>query len=108
MDRDCFWLNEEQFSRLEPLLPTDTRGVPRADDRRVISGIIHVLKSGRALGRRAGSLWAAQDTVQSLCALGGERGLDRCLSRAGLDRWPAGGAADRFLGGQSPPLRLGR
>jgi len=46
MDRDYFWLNEEQFSRLEPLLPTDTRGVPRADDRRVISGIIHVLKSG--------------------------------------------------------------
>jgi transposase len=27
-------------------LPTDTRGVPRVDDRRVISGIIHVLKSG--------------------------------------------------------------
>ena len=46
MDRDYFWLDETQFSRLEPLLPTDTRGVPRADDRRVISGIIHVLKSG--------------------------------------------------------------
>ncbi len=46
MDRDYFWLKEEQFSRLETLLPTDTRGVPRADDRRVISGIIHVLKSG--------------------------------------------------------------
>jgi transposase len=27
-------------------LPTDLRGVDRADDRRVISGIIHVLKSG--------------------------------------------------------------
>ncbi len=46
MDRDYFWLNEEQFSRFEPLLPTDTRGVPRADDRRVNSGNIHVLKSG--------------------------------------------------------------
>lgn len=43
---DVFWLSEVQFSRLEPLLPTDTRGVPRVDDRRVISGIIHVLKSG--------------------------------------------------------------
>ena len=41
-----FWLTAEQFSRLEPLLPTDTRGMPRVDDRRVISGIIHVLKSG--------------------------------------------------------------
>ena len=46
MIRDYFWLNDEQFSRLEPLLPTDTRGKPRVDDRRVISGIIHVLKSG--------------------------------------------------------------
>ena len=43
---DVFWLNVAQFSRLEPLLPSDTRGVPRVDDRRVISGIIHVLKSG--------------------------------------------------------------
>ena len=27
-------------------MPRDTRGKPRVDDRRVISGIIHVLKSG--------------------------------------------------------------
>lgn len=46
MIRDCFWLNDDQFFRLEPLLPTDTRGKPRVDDRRVISGIVHVLKSG--------------------------------------------------------------
>ncbi len=31
-----FWLSEEQFRRLAPLLPTDTRGVARVDDRRVI------------------------------------------------------------------------
>ena len=43
---DVFWLNDEQWSRLAPLLPNDTRGVPRVDDRRVISGIVHVLKSG--------------------------------------------------------------
>jgi len=46
MDRNCFWLNERQFARLESHLPTDTRGKPRADNRRVISGIVHVLKSG--------------------------------------------------------------
>ena len=46
MNRDCFWLTEDQFARLLPLLPTDTRGKPRVDDRRVISGIVHVLKSG--------------------------------------------------------------
>ncbi|WP_376967600.1 IS5-like element ISAzba5 family transposase (plasmid) [Azospirillum sp. A26] len=41
-----FWLTVEQFGRLEPHLPRDTRGKPRVDDRRVISGIVHVLKSG--------------------------------------------------------------
>jgi transposase len=39
-------LDEGQFERLAPHLPSDTRGKPRVDDRRVISGIIHVLKSG--------------------------------------------------------------
>ncbi|MFO1126571.1 MAG: transposase, partial [Methylocystis sp.] len=29
-----------------PHLPTDTRGKARVDDRRVISGIVHVVKSG--------------------------------------------------------------
>ncbi len=43
---DHFWLSDEQFGRLAPLLPSDTRGVQRVDDCRVISGIIHVLKSG--------------------------------------------------------------
>ena len=46
MDRDYFWLADDQFAGLEPHLPTDTRGKPRVDDRRVISGIIHVLISG--------------------------------------------------------------
>ena len=46
MSGDLFWLSEGQFALVRPHLPTDTRGVPRVDDRRVISGIIHVLKSG--------------------------------------------------------------
>ena len=41
-----YWLTEEQFARLQPLLPNKPRGVPRVDDRRVISGIVHVLRSG--------------------------------------------------------------
>ena len=46
MSRELFWLTPQQFARIEPHLPTDTRGKPRVDDRRVISGIVHVLKSG--------------------------------------------------------------
>ena len=43
---DQFWLTDEQFAKIAPHLPTNTRGKPRVDDRRVISGIVHVLKSG--------------------------------------------------------------
>ena len=46
MRRNLFWLSDEQWSRIKPRLPTDVRGVERVDDRRVISGIVHVLKSG--------------------------------------------------------------
>ncbi len=46
MNRDHFWLTDAQFSKIERHLPTDTRGKARVDDRRVISGIVHVLKSG--------------------------------------------------------------
>ena len=46
MRKNLFWLSDEQWGRIEPHLPTDVRGVERKDDRRVISGIIHVLKSG--------------------------------------------------------------
>ena len=41
-----FWLSEVQFARLQPLLPNKPRGVPRVDDRRVISGIVHVIRNG--------------------------------------------------------------
>ena len=43
---NLFWLSEEQFEKIKPLLPNDVRGVPRVDDRRVLSGIIHVIKRG--------------------------------------------------------------
>jgi transposase len=41
-----FWLDDRQWAMIEPLLPTNQPGAPRKDDRRVISGIIHVLKVG--------------------------------------------------------------
>lgn len=46
MSGNLFWLTDEQWAKIEPFLPTDVRGKPRVDDRRVISGIIHVLKIG--------------------------------------------------------------
>jgi transposase len=46
MRRNLFWLSDEQWQQIEPHLPKDVRGKERVDDRRVISGIMHVLKSG--------------------------------------------------------------
>ncbi len=41
-----FWLSEEQWELIKPHLPYRAAGRRRVDDRRVISGIIHVLQSG--------------------------------------------------------------
>lgn len=43
---NLFWLSDEAWSAIEPHLPTGRPGKPRVDDRRVISGILHVLKTG--------------------------------------------------------------
>ncbi len=37
---DQFWLSEEQVARIKPYFPL-SHGVPRVDDRKVVSGIIH-------------------------------------------------------------------
>ena len=43
---DLFWLSDEAWAVIEPHLPQGRPGARRVDDRRVISGILHVLKSG--------------------------------------------------------------
>jgi transposase len=120
MDGDFFWLSEKQFARLEPHLPTDTRGKPRVDDRRVISGIVHVLKSGgrwidapsvygprktlynRFVRWAAKGVWA--NIFQALAATGGppaEVLIDSSAVKA--HRCAAGGK-----GGSSPRRSAGR
>ncbi len=42
---DQFWLSEDQLARMEKCFPL-SHGVPRVDDRRVVSGIIHVIRNG--------------------------------------------------------------
>jgi transposase len=41
-----FWFTDKQRSRIVAHLPKNRSSAHRVDDRRVISGIIHVLKSG--------------------------------------------------------------
>ncbi len=40
------WLSDGMWAVLEPHLPRNRPSAPRVDDRRVISGILHVLRSG--------------------------------------------------------------
>jgi len=41
-----FWLSDDAWAAIEPHLPKNQPGARRVDDRRVISGILHVLKTG--------------------------------------------------------------
>jgi putative transposase len=42
---DMFLLSDDQMARISPFFPL-SHGVPRVDDRRVISGIIFVIRNG--------------------------------------------------------------
>lgn len=44
--RGLFWLSDDAWAAIEPHLPKNQPGARRVDDRRVISGILHVLKAG--------------------------------------------------------------
>ncbi len=42
---DCYWLTEAQLECIRPYF-SRSHGRPRVDNRRVISGIIHVIRNG--------------------------------------------------------------
>jgi transposase len=46
MRKQLFWLSEAEWRRIEPMLPKGRRGARRVDDRGIISGILHMLRSG--------------------------------------------------------------
>jgi transposase len=43
---DLFGFTDAQWARISPLLPPNGKGARRVDDRRVLNGIVHVLRSG--------------------------------------------------------------
>ena len=46
MNKSLFWLSDAQWAVIEPFMPRNQPGAHRQDDRRIISGIFHVLKIG--------------------------------------------------------------
>ena len=58
---DHYWISEAQVERIKPYFPRP-HGRPRVDDRRVISGIIHVIRNGLR-GRDAPAVYGPSKTL---------------------------------------------
>ena len=43
---DLFWLSDEQWAEVGRFMPTNQPGARRVDHRRVVSGILHMLRTG--------------------------------------------------------------
>src|SRR3569623_122316 len=46
MAKQVYWLSDAEWKRIEPLLPRGRKGAHRVDERRVISGIVYMLRCG--------------------------------------------------------------
>jgi len=65
---DLIWLSEAQMRRIEPYFPL-SHGVPQVDDRRVISGIIFVIRNGLRW-RDAPSAYGPPKTIYNASSAG--------------------------------------
>jgi transposase len=81
MRSNLFWLTNEQWARIEPHLPSDVRGKELVNDRRVISGILHVLKSG-CRWKDCPSEYGPHTTIYNRFARWAERGVWERMFRA--------------------------
>ena len=72
---DFFWFSDAQWSRIAPLLPTNTRGKARVDDRRVLSGIVHALQSGGRWGDCPEHVYGQKKTLYNRFVRWAERGV---------------------------------
>jgi transposase len=69
-----FDLSDEERSVIEPLLPKQSRGPQRKDDRRVLNGIFYILRTG-APWRDLPERYGPRTTVYNRYARWGERGV---------------------------------
>ena len=72
---DLFWFSDAQWERIAPLLPDNTRGLKRVDDRRVLSGIVHALKSGGRWSDCPEHVYGPKKTLYNRFVRWAERGI---------------------------------
>jgi transposase len=115
-----FDLNDKEWAIVEPLLPTDVRGKPRVDDRRVLNGIFYVLRTHcpwRDLPERYGprmtvynrfNRWAKRGVWQPVFAALSTKSKDslRLIDTAAVENYRAAGSP--FAEGTAVHRRRGR
>ena len=93
MAKQLTWLSDTEWARIEPLLPRGRKGAHRVDDRRVISGIVHMLRIG-ARWRDCPAAYGPRTTVYNRFNRWSRRGFWKAmlaaLARAG---WAGDAAA---------------
>jgi mannitol 2-dehydrogenase len=72
---EYFWFTDSQWERIKPHLPRNARGVERVDDRRVLSGIVHALKSGGRWADCPREVYGPKKTLYNRFVRWAERGI---------------------------------
>jgi transposase len=95
MDTTLFWFDDEQWAKIVGHLPTNQPGPARHDDRRILSGIMHVLRIG-CRWRDCPRDYGPHKTIYNRFARWSERGVWQKIfeSLAAPDDPPAQAALD--------------
>ncbi|GJD39157.1 hypothetical protein OICFNHDK_1612 [Methylobacterium bullatum] len=92
---DLFWLSDEPWAVIGPFMPVNQPGPERKDDRKIISGMLHVLISGcrwqdcpAEYGPRTTVYKSLQPVVSAwlLAGLAGRHGQGSVVGRSGSHR----------------------
>jgi len=102
-DGELLRFSDAQWARIERLLPRDTRGMPRMDVRRVLSGIVHALQSGGRWGDCPEHVFGPKKTPYNRFARWPSAGSGKASSRTLPVRGCAGPAVHRQLEHQGSP-----
>jgi len=84
---DHFWLNEEQLARIKPYFPL-SHWVPRVDDRKVVNGIIHVIRNGLRW-QDTPDVYGLHKTLCNMVNVGRRWAFLTIFCRVGYQKWPA-------------------
>jgi len=98
---DLIWLSQAQMRRIEPYFPR-SHGVPRVDDRRVVSGIIFVIRNGLRW-RDVPKEYGPHKTIYNRFIRWSRLGISTAYSPS----WRKGGNPDQLEGSKNWVLRLG-